>query len=315
MRASAVITTVLAATVLAGVLAVLVYEILFRYRRLLSERAEEIAGKEKGSVNTSLFKDLRQYNNEVSPAHVRWRAQLQNVLERADLPVTIPVLLAIAVGGGTAVGMLAAAISKHWWIAPIGFTAGLLVAANYVWIKFRLRTRRLTEQLPEAFDAIGRAVRAGQTVAAAFQIIGDQFERPLCDEFRRCYEEQNLGMPYETALRSLATRTGIMEVRILVVALLVQCRSGGNLTELLSNLAAMARKRVKLQQKVKAMTGEGRMQAVILTILPLIAFASLLIIAPDYAATLLQRPWLLIGTATAQCAGSLWIRHIVNFEY
>jgi tight adherence protein B len=315
MHAQAAAVTALAAIVLVGVLALLAYELIFRYRRLLSARIEEISGKGKNNANASLFKDLKQLDAGAGPTHARWRARLRNIVERADLPISVGSVLGFAIGGGVVVGMVAAVLSRRWWIAPIGLGIGFLGAVGYVWAKCRIRTRRLVQQLPEAFEAMGRAVRAGQTVAAAFQIIGDDFEQPLSGEFRRCYEEQNLGMPYEIALRNLAARTGIMELRILVVALLVQCRAGGNLTELLSNLATMARKRVKLQQKVKALTGEGRMQAVVLTVLPVIAFASLLVIAPTYVATLLERPWLLFTTATAQVAGSLWIRHIVNFEY
>jgi tight adherence protein B len=206
-------------------------------------------------------------------------------------------------------------VTKRWWVAPIGLTAGLAAPVSYVRLKCRLRMRRLALQLPEAFDAIGRAVRAGQTIPAAFQIVGDDFESPISDEFRRCYEEQNLGMPHETALRNLAARTGIMELRILVVALLVQSRSGGNLVELLSNLSMMVRKRVKLQQKVKALTGEGRMQAAVLIVLPVLAFASLLVLSPHYVGSLLERPGLLVVAGVAQLVGAVWIRRIANFEF
>jgi tight adherence protein B len=166
-----------------------------------------------------------------------------------------------------------------------------------------------------AFDSIGRAVRAGQTVPAAFQIVADEFEPPIADEFRRCYEQQNLGMSYDSALRELARRTGVMELRILVVALLVQARSGGNLVELLGNLASMVRERLKLQQKVRALTGEGRMQAAVLIVLPVLAFGILTVIAPDYARSLLERPWLLAATASAQMLGAVWIQRIISFDF
>src|SRR6185503_11619850 len=119
------------------------------------------------------------------------------------------------------------------------------------------------------------------------------------------YEQQNLGIPHDTALRELARRTGIMELRILVVGLLVQSRSGGNLAELLANLSLLARKRLKLQQKVKALTGEGRMQAAVLLVLPLVSFASLLVLAPDYVSILFRHPALLVGALVAQVIGAI----------
>ena len=97
--------------------------------------------------------------------------------------------------------------------------------------------------------------------------MADEFESPLADEFRRCYDEQNLGMSRETALRNLASRAGIMELRIFVVALLMQSRSGGNLTELLANLSMLVRKRDQIAAKSQSLTGEGRVQAAVLIVL------------------------------------------------
>jgi tight adherence protein B len=158
-------------------------------------------------------------------------------------------------------------------------------------------------------------VRAGQTVPAALKIIAHDFQPPISQEFGLCYEQQNLGVSRESALRKLAQRTGIMELQIFVVALLVQAKSGGDLVELLDNLAGMIRKRLKLADRVRALTGEGRMQALVLTILPIAALAALLVCSPQYAQSLLDRPWLLAATAVAQAAGTFWIRRIVNFEY
>ncbi|WP_391503330.1 type II secretion system F family protein [Botrimarina mediterranea] len=162
---------------------------------------------------------------------------------------------------------------------------------------------------------ISRAIKAGQTVPAALQIIADDFEKPIATEFALCYEQQNLGMSRESALRRLAARSGVMELQIFVVALLVQARSGGDLIELLDNLALMIRKRLKLGDRVRALTGEGRMQAMVLIVLPIAAFLGIVSMAPDYASCLLERPWLLCATAIAQVAGALWIRQIVNFDY
>ncbi len=181
--------------------------------------------------------------------------------------------------------------------------------------KCLLRMHRLGNQLPEAFDAIGRAVRAGQTTIAAFQSVADEFEPPLADEFRRCYDEQNLGISRETALRNLASRAGIMELRIFVVALLMQSRAGGNLTELLANLSMLVRKRVKLQQKVQSLTGEGRVQAAVLIVLPTVAFAALNVLSPSYISCLLQRPGVLAAALAAQAAGAVWIRKIIAVVY
>lgn len=162
---------------------------------------------------------------------------------------------------------------------------------------------------------ISRAVRSGQTVSSALQIIADDFDPPVSTEFALCYEQQNLGLSRESALRKLAERSGVMELQIFVVALLVQARSGGDIVELLDNLSSMIRKRLRLRDRVRALSGEGRMQAIVLTLLPIAALVAILCLSPDYAQALVQRPWLLLATGIAQCVGALWIRQIISVEY
>jgi tight adherence protein B len=161
---------------------------------------------------------------------------------------------------------------------------------------------------------ISRAVRSGQTVPAAMQLVAHDSEAPLSLEFGLCCDQQNLGIPADVALRKLAQRTALMELQIFVVALLVQSRSGGNLVDLLDNLAGMARKRLRLQAKVRALTGEGRMQAGVLMVLPAVALLALIVVAPDYVQVLLEQPWFLATIGGLQLIGALWVRRIANFE-
>ncbi len=313
---SALVTvlTFCAAALLVGATAMMVYDLVFRYRMQINQRLDELSGKSRGAT-TSLFKDLKQQDVKTSSMFADLRAQLQETLEQSGLSIAPRKLaiISLCLGGGLAA--IIAIACHRWWMAPVGLVPGLIAPWIYVRVRRTRRLRRLALQLPEAFDVLGRAVHAGQTVSAALQIIADDFESPISEEFRRCYEQQNLGMPYEVALRDLARRTGIMELRILVVALLVQSRSGGNMMELLNNLSTMVRKRLQLQMKVKALTGEGRMQANVLFALPLVAFAIILVLSPDYASSLLHRPWLLAATAAAQLTGALWIRRITSFEF
>jgi tight adherence protein B len=301
------------AALLAGVAAYACYDLFFRYRALLKDRLSEVSG-ETASNGTALVVDFKQIAAQASQAPGNWRSRLRDFVEQADLHVGLRVLVVISAGLGIAVSILLAVISSTAWIAPLGLLVGPVAFIGYVYSKRARRMRKMTWQLPEVFDVIGRGVRAGQTVPAAFQTVADEFDPPICNEFRHCYEQQNLGMSYDAALRDLARRTPMMELRILVVALLVQSRSGGNLSTLLGNLSAMVRKRLKMQQRVKSLTGEGRLQAAILIVLPVLAFFALLIVAPDYAASLIERPWLLAMTGLAELIGAIWIRQIVRFE-
>ena len=109
-----------------------------------------------------------------------------------------------------------------------------------LWVVKRTRDARiekLRSQLPEAFDLMARVVRAGQTLGQALLAVADEFPQPISVEFAFCYEQQNLGLPPEVAFRDLARRTGILELKIFVLAVLVQQQTGGNLAELLIKLA------------------------------------------------------------------------------
>lgn len=288
------------------------YDRLFRYRILLNERVKELTSQESPEKSIHLFKDwnaLRGYD----PSEMTLASRFKQLIEEAGASWTMRQL-----GAASAVSALIACAMVAWcapWAFAVGAPVGAVLPPLALIARRRLRRRKLCRQLPEAFEMISRAVRAGQTVPSALKIIADDFEAPIANEFALCYEQQNLGLSREAALRKLARRTGVMELQIFVVALLVQAKAGGNLVELLDNLALTIRKRLKLSERVRALTGEGRMQARILLALPIAALLCLMASSPDYAAVAFEWPWLLAATAVAQVVGALWIRKIVNFEY
>jgi tight adherence protein B len=112
-----------------------------------------------------------------------------------------------------------------------------------VHLKRKARLEKLLSQLPDAFDLMGRVVRAGQTLSQGFQAVADEFAQPIAGEFSYCYEQQNLGLPPDVALRDLSRRTGQLELKIFVTAVLVQQQTGGSLAEMLDKLAGVIRQR------------------------------------------------------------------------
>ena len=300
--------------VLAGTAFSMIYESYFRYPASVRERVNELCGK-VGSEKHSLLLDIKQLAESASKAPNNWQTSVRDLLEQSGLRVTARTVVTISIGIGVVAATGIFLATHRIWTAPLGMLAGMAAPWIFVCVKRRSRLRRLLLQLPDALDVICRAVRAGQTVPATFQMVADDFPRPICEEFRYCYEQQNLGISYDVALRNLARGTGIMELRILVVALLVQSRSGGNLTELLQNLATMIRKRLALQQRVRALTGEGRMQAAVLIALPAVVFVATYLLNREYAQVLIDRPWLLAGCAASQAIGAYFIRKLIKIEY
>ncbi len=289
----------------------LFYDLFLRNHLAVQERVKGLTQVGDSTRSASLFKDLKRLADQ-SMQRRTLRERLDQLIEQSATPLSLRQCCTLAIA--LAVGF---SLPTAWYAPlaiPIAAGVGFVLLPLALYVKRFSRQKKLSHQLPEAFQMISRSVSAGQTVPAALRIIADDFDEPISEEFALCYEQQNLGISRETSLRKLAQRTGIMELQLFVVALLVQERSGGDLVGLLDNLAAMIRKRLKLQNRIRALTGEGRMQALVLIILPIVTLAAMLILSPDYAQALLDRPWLLGAAAGAQTLGALWIRRIVNFE-
>ena len=312
----AILTFVACASAVVGVSHV-VSDLFVRDRARLNARLHEEFGgdKETGPSSSRLFKDLSRIANESGVAAPNFRQRFNQMIEQSGVAVTAGRLMGIGGLLGLMMGAIGGAVVRHWLpavlLAPLGFSL------PYLWIYWmrKGRVQKLCEQLPEAFEIMGRAIRAGQTVPGAMQIVANDLEAPLGQEFAFCYEQQNLGISQDAALRGLARRTGVMELQIFVVALLIQRRSGGNLVELLNGLSTTIRKRLQLRGKVKAVTGEGRMQAAVLIVLPFVAFLALLLLNRAYAQILLDRPFVLAASLAAQAVGAVWIWRIVSIEY
>ncbi len=305
--------TFVATTLLTISLGTLVYDWLFSYRVAVRQRMMDVSGTASGDKAVSLFKDMKRLHGGQIAYRPSWRDQLQTQIDLAGLNYSARTFAwgcAACAGVSALTGLLGS-----WWLAVLFGATGAVFPLAVLSFRQHSRQRKLSRQLPEAFAMISRAVKAGQTIPAALQIIAEDFEAPISTEFARCYEHQNLGVSRESALRQLAKRTGIMELQIFVVAMLVQAKSGGDIVELLDNLSSRVRKRLKLKDRVRALTGEGRMQALVLVVLPIASLIGIIILAPDYASSLLDRPWLLAVAGAGQAVGAFWIRRIVNFEF
>jgi tight adherence protein B len=201
------------------------------------------------------------------------------------------------------------------------FAAVVLVALGgalpwlYVYLKRKRRLEKLLSQLPDTFDLMARVIRAGQTVPQAMQAVADEFDPPVASEISYCYEQQNLGLSPELAYRDLARRTGLLEVKIFVLAMLVQQQSGGNLAELLDKLAFVVRERFRVRGKIRVLTAEGRVQAAVLLALPPALLLVIMLLNPRYGQVLFNHPNLLIAMFVSEAFGALWIRRIINFDF
>lgn len=144
------------------------------------------------------------------------------------------------------------------------------------------RRRRFEEQLPEGIDVLVRGLKAGHAVPAAIAAVGSQMPEPVGGEFAITASELTYGLDLETAMSNLRSRVGQADLSLIVLAVSIQSRMGGNLAEILANLSHVLRERFKLRRKAKALSAEGRYSAVLLSILPVALFGILWLISPGY---------------------------------
>ncbi len=247
------------------------------------------------------------------PLAIRWRARLRESLDRAGLRLSPGLFLAVAAAAP-------AALFAAGWLAQgalLAVPASLAGAIGpWLFLRFRLNARRekLLRQLPPAFDLMARILRSGLSLPQAFQGVAEAFPNPLAAEFARCRDEQNLGILPEVSFHGMAERAGVLEMKIFVMAMMIQRQTGGNLSEVLERLAGLIRDRLRLRGQVRTLTAEGRMQAVVLLVLPVVMFFAMRWVNRPYTDVLLAHPEWLIAMAALMAVGALWIRKIIDIE-
>jgi tight adherence protein B len=181
-----------------------------------------------------------------------------------------------------------------------------------------VRTYKFEEQFPEAIDLVARALRAGHALPTGLGMVADEMPKPVGTEFRKLYDEQNFGLTLADALRNFAERIPILDARFFVTAVLTQREAGGNLAEVLDNLAAVIRERFKVKRQVRVISAHGRITGWVLAGLPPAVAIAALMLSDSHIQTLLGDPLgirMIIGAIVLQIVGMLIIRKIVDIEY
>lgn len=242
---------------------------------------------------------------------------LSLLFEQADTTLT-PTKFFIISGVMGFAGSVAAAVSglHPAFIPAFTITTALL---PLVWLVFR-RRRRLKmfgKQLPDALELVARALRAGHSLAAGFNLVAGEMAAPISTEFQRVYEEQNLGIPFDDALLNLTNRVPNLDLKFFATAVILQRQTGGDLAEILDKIGSLVRERFRIWGQVQALTGEGRLSGIVLLALPPLLFLAVWYLNPDYVMVLFTDPMgkkMLAGGVIMQLLGALVIRKIVNIK-
>src|SRR6478752_4069624 len=171
--------TFISASLLAISVGSLAYDYFFRYRLTIRERLKQISSGDE-EEGLSLFKDLRRLSNSQDEVRESWKEWLERLHVQAGAKWSSSSFALLSLGGGLGVALLG--FLGSWWLSVLCTPPGLCLPLALLLVQRRIRQRKLSRQLPEAFEMISRAVRAGQTIPAAMQIIAQDFDPPVCDE-------------------------------------------------------------------------------------------------------------------------------------
>lgn len=279
-----------------------------RRRGLEDEDSAEILRKRTGEVTGTLAKAVQKLS---------FTTRFQTILDQANVTIPAPKLLINL----SIAAMVVCIVIIGFGLSPVAAVgSAIAVFLLPIFHFYRLRKKRmnkLIEQLPDVFEMLSQALRAGHSLASGMQLISKQLPDPAGTEFGRVFHEQNLGLKIDDALRNLADRTALLDVRFFVTAVLIQRQTGGDLAEVLDKIGSVIRDRIQLFGMVKALTAEGRLSGYVLLALPPLVFFVMLFINREYAEILIYTPEGKMMTTVAvimQLMGWAMIKKIVNIK-
>jgi tight adherence protein B len=248
---------------------------------------------------------------------VRAALQLKKMLDQADLHITPSRLIMFSGMAGMLAAMASSVLSESILLM---FLAGLLAAAVpfvHVWWKRKKRFNYFLELLPDALDLMSRGLSAGHAFSEAMHMVASEMPDPIATEFRKTYEEQNLGLSLKLALENLTQRIPLLDLRMCVTAVLIQRETGGNLAEILEKVAYTIRERFRILGDLKTLTTSSRLSAWLLCALPIFVTFMITFLNPEYMSVLWkdQRGHYLIAAGLGlQFTGMLIVRKILRIR-
>ena len=244
-------------------------------------------------------------------------SNLERWLQQTGTAMTISAVILFTLTFGALAAFATFMFTHLLWAAMVAFVLGLGIQPLILKQKRSARIYRFEEHFPEALDLLSRAVRAGHAFSAGMKMVADELEDPVGPEFRKAFDEQNYGLPLKESLNGLAERMPLLDVKFFATAVLIQRETGGNLAEILDNLANVVRERFKIRRQVRVHTAHGRFTGYVLMALPAFLAVALMFINPEHMNLLFEErigQLMILACIVMQAIGFIWIKQIVKIE-
>jgi len=317
-------TTVIAAVLVGGGLALLAVGFLSRvYAR--EERLADILDLPYGEADVPLGQVIEQHStivDNLSQVAGRFVEQLDEKrslatkLEKSRLPLRTGEFVVIVLAGALVLGAFGWAITSQWFCAVIGAALAIVIGNLYLDQRITRRRKKFEAQFPDALSLIASSLTAGHTFLRAIQLMCEESEPPLSEEFARVVNETQLGDPVVDALDRMAQRLDVRDVAWVVQAIRIQQTVGGKLADLLHTLADFIRAREEIRREVDVLTAEGRISAWVLGALPVFLLVAISVMNPGYMNSMFKGwgyVWL-AGSAVSVMLGVIVINKMVKVD-
>ena len=279
-------------------------------RKPAAVRTELIKAAERLSAIPSVDGALSRSREMLGP--------VERLLTQANSPMTVGALLMICGLAGFVTFGVVMLLTRYALIAlPLAAAAAALPLVVMNWKRSK-RIAKFEEQFPESLDLLARALRAGHAFTTGLLMVADEMPQPVGPEFRNIYDQQNYGMPMGDALRSFADRVPLLDAKFFVTAVMTQRESGGNLAEVLDNLASVIRDRFKVKRQIQVVSAHGRMTGWVLSSVPPVLALVMYLISPENMRVLWHDPLgtkMIAAAIVLQITGATIIRKLVQIEY
>jgi tight adherence protein B len=262
---------------------------------------------------TAFENDKRSLIEAFTPKYL----SLEKLFTQADCHIKPATLIAVGLLLAALGATVTILVRLPYWMAPVNAFALFTLPGWWLYYKRSSRLGKFIKQLPDGLELVARALRSGQSLAAALHVVAEEMPAPISVEFGRVFEEQNLGIAIEDAMRAMTERVPLQDLRFFVTSVAIQRQTGGDLAEILDKIGYIVRERFRILGQVQALTGEGRLSGIVLIALPFALFGFLLNSKPDYVKPLWETELgqqMSIAALIAQVLGALVIRKIVNIK-
>ena len=304
----------------------LVYQLATAQQRQVAARLEQMArGEQTVVAKTSAYQEeeptgirrlLRSFGRYLESP--RWDLSLEMRMLRAGLPLRSGEFIVLCFASATLLAMLFLLFGGGQLVAGVtGAVAGFFFPFILVNMKIARRMKAFNGQLGDALILIANSLRTGYSFMQASDMVAQEMRPPISSEFSRAVKEMNLGVTIEDALANLGKRINSEDLDLVLTAVLIQRQVGGNLSEVLDNIARTIRERVRIRGEIRTLTAQGRISGIIVSLLPVVLGLVIYLLNPEYVKLLFVHPVgkIMLGVAgLGQVIGIIVIRRIVDIE-